>query len=170
MTLSSKSKVGRIAAHIQHKPFQADSPSVSLLVDMEPFDEALSKRVQTLTETTEKLTEEAIINRKTVPSQRAAAIRRREALWADLELARLESRQQATASKENVRSAAPLNLPGEHRLSARSVTSSADHCVSVAADVPRRSDQKRALDAALTEVASLQIVSQTSCCVRTPLD
>ena len=61
----------------------------------------MSKRVQTLTETTEKLTEEAIMSRKTVPSQRSEAIRRRERLWAELEMERLAQRHTAFAN-ENV--------------------------------------------------------------------
>ncbi|KDN44098.1 hypothetical protein K437DRAFT_257238 [Tilletiaria anomala UBC 951] len=101
---------------------------------VEPFDEVLSKRVQTLTETTEKLTEEAIISRKTIPSQRAEAIRRRERLWADVELARLASKRTISRVEQD--------QPQDNR---------------PFIDVPRKQDQKRALEDALAEVSSLQI-------------
>ncbi|PWY99499.1 hypothetical protein BCV70DRAFT_201063 [Testicularia cyperi] len=69
---------------------------------IEPFDEELSRRVQNLAEQSDKLTEEVISYRKTLPSRRAEAMQRRAEVISALEAKKEEQRrgEEAANAKE----------------------------------------------------------------------
>lgn len=69
---------------------------------VEPFDEALSDRLQTLSETADALTEKAVSARKALPAERDAALERRAKVLAALEDRRSETwaeQEQAAAER-----------------------------------------------------------------------
>lgn len=107
---------------------------------IEPFDEELSRRVQNLAEQSDKLTEEVIAYRKTLPSRRAEAMEKRAAVIKALEAKNEEQRRsiESTSLKALEQRSKPLAL-----------------------DLERKADIAQTLQRSVQDVTGLQTVSQS---------
>lgn len=111
------------------------------LAGIEPFDEDLSRKVQTLAEQSDKLTEEVIAYRKTLPSRRAEAMEKRAAVIKALEEKKEEQRRSAEAA--NLRALEARSKP-------------------LLLDVERKADVAQTLQRSVQDITGLQTVSLTA--------
>ncbi|EPQ30445.1 uncharacterized protein PFL1_01971 [Pseudozyma flocculosa PF-1] len=102
----------------------------------EPFDEDLSKEVQTLAEQSDRLTEEVIGCRKSLPTRRAEAMQRRAEVLRALE----EKKEKQRARAQDA-----------HRQKAESVAQTLE------VDLPRKDQVKRTLDESVDDITGLQV-------------
>ncbi|KAN0064809.1 hypothetical protein ACQY0O_001866 [Thecaphora frezii] len=102
----------------------------------EPFDEDLSKSVQLLAEQSDRLTEQVIGYRQSLPARRAEAMQRRADVLRALE-------EQKELQRQKLQACHALRL--------------VDDKVALHQDLPRNQSVKRTLDQAVVDITGLQV-------------
>lgn len=131
---------------------------------LEPFDEDLSRHVQSLAERSDQLTEEVITYRKTLPARRAQAMQRRAQIVKQLEDKREAQRRKLEKQKADKVAASLPEMSGMFSIHSRpqpshTHTDRVDAQSTHTVDLQRKDQVKRTLDQSVKDITGLQVVS-----------